>query len=106
MRAEPAAKPAGERHEPPTTSHGENTTSRAEAGYERVMSWDLWFIQLSGWPVFLAIVAVVFLFMIGLSVGLTWISNRTVVQSAAIAVAALAVLSLIMLGLAALLTRR
>jgi hypothetical protein len=69
------------------------------------MSWDLWFVQLSGWPVFLATVAVVFLFMMGLSVGLTWISNRTVVQSAAIAVAALAVLSLLMLGLAALVMR-
>ena len=70
------------------------------------MSWDLWFIQLSGWPVFLATVAVVFLFMMALSVGLTWISNRSMVQSAAIAVTALAVLSLLMLGLVALLTRR
>ena len=69
------------------------------------MSWDLRFVQLSGWPVFLATVAVVFLFMMALSVGLTWISNRTVVQSAAIAVAALAVLSLLMLGLAALVMR-
>jgi hypothetical protein len=71
-----------------------------------VVSWDLWFIQLSGWPVFLATVAVVFLFMMALSVGLTWISNRSMVQSAAIAVTALAVLSLLMLGLVALLTRR
>ena len=70
------------------------------------MSWDLWFIQLSGWPVLLATVAVVFLFMMALSVGLTWISNRSMVQSAAIAVTALAVLSLLMLGLVALLTRR
>jgi hypothetical protein len=70
------------------------------------MSWDLWFIQLSGWPVFLATVGVVFVFMMALSVGLTWISNRTVVQSAAIAVAALAVLSLVLLALAALLTQR
>jgi hypothetical protein len=70
------------------------------------MSWDLWFIQLSGWPVFLTTVGVVIAFMMALSVGLTWISNRTVVQSAAIAVVTLAVLSLVLLGLAALLTRR
>lgn len=58
------------------------------------MSWSQWFVQLSGWPVFLAIVALVFLFMLALSVALTWLGNRSVVQSMAIVASALTVLAL------------
>jgi hypothetical protein len=65
----------------------------------------LWFIQLSGWPVFLTIAALVFLFMLGVSVVLTRLSHRSVVQNAMLAVGAVAALSFGMLGLAALLTR-
>jgi hypothetical protein len=65
----------------------------------------LWFIQLSGWPVFLTIAALVFLCMLGLSVVLTRISHRSIVENAMLAVGAVAALSFGMLGLAALLTR-
>ena len=69
------------------------------------MNWKLWFIQLSGWPVFLTIVALVFLFMLGLSVALTRISSRSILQNAVLAVISVAVLGLGMLGLAAILAR-
>ena len=69
------------------------------------MDWKLWFIQLSGWPVFLTIAAVVFLFILGLSVVLSRISHRSIVQNAMLAVISITVLSFGMLGLAALLTR-
>jgi energy-coupling factor transporter transmembrane protein EcfT len=69
------------------------------------MEWKLWFIQLSGWPVFLTIAALVFTFMLGLSVVLTRISSRSVGQNAVLAVISVALLSIGMLGLAALLTR-
>jgi hypothetical protein len=69
------------------------------------MEWKLWFIQLSGWPVFLTIAALVFTFMLGLSVVLTRISSRSVGQNAVLAVISVALLGIGMLGLAALLTR-
>ena len=56
------------------------------------MSWQVWFVQLSGWPVFLALVAAVAVFMLVVSVVLTWLGNRSVLQS--ISIAALAVLLL------------
>jgi hypothetical protein len=69
------------------------------------MDWKLWFIQLSGWPVFLTIAAVVFLFMLGLSVVLTRISSRSILQNAVLAVISIAAISLGLLGLATILTR-
>ena len=50
--------------------------------------WRLWFIQLSGWPVFLAVVAITVLFGVALSVGLTWLGNRSVLHAALIAMLA------------------
>jgi len=46
------------------------------------MDLKLWFVQLSGWPVLLTIAAFVFLFMVGLSVVLTRISHRSIIQNA------------------------
>jgi hypothetical protein len=69
------------------------------------VDWKLWFIKLSGWPAFLTIVGVVFAGMLALSVGLTRISHRSVMQNALLAVAVLAALAAGMLSLMALLTR-
>ena len=65
----------------------------------------LWFLQLSGWPVFLSIVGAVLVFMLALSVGMTRISNRSVVQNFVLAFFAVAVIAAIGLALAALVTR-
>jgi hypothetical protein len=65
----------------------------------------LWFLQLSGWPVFLAIVAAVGLLMLGLSVGMTRISNRSVVQNFVLAFFAVAVIAAIGLAVAAVVSR-
>ena len=65
----------------------------------------LWFLQLSGWPVFLAIVAVVLAFMLALSVGMTRISNRSVVQNYVLAFFAVALIAAIGLAVAAIVTR-
>jgi len=69
------------------------------------MGLKLWFIQLSGWPVFLTIAALVFLLTLGLSVVLTRISRRSIIQNAVLAVLTVAALSFGLLGLAAVLTR-
>lgn len=65
----------------------------------------LWFLQLSGWPVFLAIVAVVLAFMLALSVGMTRISNRSVVQNYVLAFFAVALIAAIGLAVAVVVTR-
>jgi hypothetical protein len=65
----------------------------------------LWFLQLSGWPVFLTIVGVVLVFMLALSVGMTRISSRSVVQNFLLAFLAVAVIAAIGLALAAVVTR-
>jgi hypothetical protein len=65
----------------------------------------LWFLQLSGWPVFLTIVGVVLVIMLALSVGMTRISNRSVVQNYVLAFFAVAVIAAIGLAVAAVVTR-
>lgn len=65
----------------------------------------LWFLQLSGWPVFLSIVGVVLVLMLALSVGMTRISNRSVVQNFVLAFAAVAVIAAIGLAVAAIVSR-
>ncbi len=67
--------------------------------------WNLWFIQLSGWPVFLLIVAIVFVVMVALSVGMTWISNRAIIQNVLIAVLGVVLIGLGLLGIASVLSR-
>ena len=70
------------------------------------MDWRLWFVRLSGWPVFLATVAGVFVLMLGLSVVLTRISHRSVLQNALLAVISVAVIACALMVLIAALTRR
>jgi len=65
----------------------------------------LWFLQLSGWPVFLTIVGVVLTFMLALSVGMTRISNRSVLQNCLLAFIAVAVIAAVGLAVAAIVTR-
>ena len=65
----------------------------------------LWFLQLSGWPVFLTIVGVVLVGMLALSVGMTRISNRSVVQNFLIAFVAVAVVAAVGLAVAAVVSR-
>ena len=65
----------------------------------------LWFLQLSGWPVFLSIVGVTLVLMLALSVGMTRISNRSVVQNFLLAFLAVAAMAAIGLALAAIVTR-
>ena len=65
----------------------------------------LWFLQLSGWPVFLTIVGVVLVCMLALSVGMTRISNRSVVQNFLIAFVAVAVVAGVGLAIATVVSR-
>lgn len=65
----------------------------------------MWFLQLSGWPVFLAIVVGVAAFMIAASVALTWIGNRSLVQAMVIVTFALTLLALVVFVGFVLLTR-
>jgi hypothetical protein len=58
----------------------------------------LWFLRLSGWPAFLAIVAGVIVFMLIASVVLTRISHRSVLQNALGVVVALTLLAAIVLA--------
>lgn len=69
------------------------------------MNWPLWFVQLSGWPVFLATVGIVFVLMIGLSVVLTWLGRRSALHSMALTVLALTIATLGLLAILAMWTR-
>jgi hypothetical protein len=68
-------------------------------------AWNLWFIRLSGWPIFLLIVAMLLVVMITLSIGMTWISNRSIVQNIALAILGIALIGFGILGIAAVLSR-
>lgn len=63
------------------------------------MNWKLWFLQLSGWPVFLAVVVVVILFMITLSVVLTRLSSQSALRTAVLGVMVLVAIALGILGI-------
>ena len=69
------------------------------------MNWKLWFVQLSGWPVFLATVAIVFLFVMTLTVLLPKLSHRSIAQNAMTAVITVAVIGVGLLVLMAILSR-
>ncbi len=69
------------------------------------MDGKLWFLQLSGWPVFLAIVAFVALGMLGLSYVLTQMGNKSVARNAVMSAIALTVLALVVLAIIAIATR-
>ena len=67
--------------------------------------WQLWFVMLSGWPVFLVLVALGIAGGIGLSIFLTKISSRSVLQNAVLAVISIALLAAALLGLISALSR-
>ena len=67
------------------------------------MNWRLWFLQLSGWPVFLVIVATTLALMLLLSWAMPRLAHRSVLQNALLAVMVLAAVALVVLvGMAAL----
>jgi hypothetical protein len=65
----------------------------------------LWFIRLSGWPVFLTTVGVIFVLMLALSVVMTRISDRSVAQNAVLAVLVTGAVGFGLVGLLAILSR-
>jgi len=67
--------------------------------------WDLWFVQLSGWPVFLTLVVLGVAGTLGLSVLFTRLSRRSVLQNSLLAVFSLAALAAMLLGLVSVMTR-
>jgi hypothetical protein len=69
------------------------------------MNWKLWFLQLSGWPVFLTTVGIVFLFVMTLTVLLPRLSHRSIVQNAVTAVLVVAAIAVGLLVLVAVLSR-
>ena len=70
------------------------------------MNWRLWFLQLSGWPVFLAIVTATLLFMVLVAWAMPRLAHRSMWQNALLAVIALAALAFLTLVAAALLFRK
>jgi hypothetical protein len=69
------------------------------------VTWRLWFLQLSGWPVFLTVVAATLAFMVLLAWTLPRLAHRSVWQNAMLAVIVLAAIAFVMLAGAALLFR-
>jgi len=69
------------------------------------MSWTLWFVLLSGWPVFLACVAVAVVGMLGLSVVMTRMTGRSALRNMVVALVFLTVMTASILTLVAVMTR-
>ena len=69
------------------------------------MSWTLWFVLLSGWPVFLACTAVTVVAMLVLSVVMTRMAGRSALRNMAFALVFLAVVTASVLTLVAVMTR-
>jgi hypothetical protein len=69
------------------------------------LDWRLWFLHLSGWPVFLTVIAATFLFMVLASVLLTRAANRSLSQVMVIAVVASIAIALLFFGAFIVLTR-
>ena len=63
-------------------------------------SWQLWFVRLSGWPVFVTIIFVGILLSWLASVLLTKAGNRTAVQAMLFGVVAIALVALVFVLLA------
>jgi hypothetical protein len=70
------------------------------------VDWHLWFVQLSGWPVFWVVVAISMAGALLLSVLMPRLANRSIIQNALLAVAAVAVIGFGLLALVGWLTRR
>ena len=62
------------------------------------IDWRLWFLELSGWPAFLASVVAAILFALGLSVLMPMVSHRSVLQNAILAVIVVALAGLGLVG--------
>jgi len=77
--------------------------SRAAAGGDG--GWQLWFVMLSGWPVFLTLVALGVAGGIGLSVLFTKMGSRSVLQNALLAVVSIFLLAAALLGVISVLSR-
>ena len=69
------------------------------------MSWTLWFVLLSGWPVFLACTTVTVVGMLGLSVVMTRMTGRSALWNMVVALAFLTVVTAGVLTLVAVMTR-
>jgi len=69
------------------------------------MNVKLWFLQLSGWWVFLTIVTLTFTFAMALSVLMTWLSRFSVFQTAVFAIVGVSLVGFGLLGLLAFLSR-
>jgi hypothetical protein len=69
------------------------------------VSWTLWFVLLSGWPVFLACTAVTVVAMLVLSVVMTRMTGRSALRNMALALVFLAVVTASVLTLVAVMTR-
>jgi len=67
--------------------------------------WRLWFVQLSGWPVFLVTVGAAILFAVILTVVLTRLANRSIAQNVVTAGMILAVGMMGLLAALALVSR-
>jgi len=69
------------------------------------LDWKLWFLHLSGWPVFLTAIAATFLFMVLTSVLLTKVASRSLFQVMVIAAVTTIVIALLFIGAFVLLAR-
>ena len=61
------------------------------------MTWRLWFLELSGWPVFLTVVAATLAFMVLLSWALPRNAPRSMLQHAMLAAIVLAAMTFLVL---------
>jgi FtsH-binding integral membrane protein len=69
------------------------------------VDWRVWFVQLSGWPVFLTVVLISMVGALLLSVLLPRIAHRSVIQNAVLVAVTLAAIAFGLLGLLAWLSR-
>ena len=69
------------------------------------MTWQPWFLRLSGWPVFLTVVIGVAVFMIVASVVLTRIGNRSVLQNIVLVSVTIALVAVVLVVAFAILSR-
>jgi hypothetical protein len=69
------------------------------------MSWTLWFVLLSGWPVLLGCAAVTVVGMLGLSVVMTRMTGRSALRNMLVAFVFLTVVTASILTLVVVMTR-
>ena len=69
------------------------------------MSWTLWFVLLSGWPVFLVCTALAVAGMLGLSVVMTRMAGQSALRNMLVAIVFLTIVTASILGLVVVMTR-